>query len=322
MKTLQPPDTTTPAPDVQAQELCKHEVELCKVQAQIDAPPAGYADRAFTDAEWAIQYAKKCRERDAALVARDEHAPFCEKHRADEQWRGLTDCLACATEELEARVVELDSQIDAAVATAKEQLEAREKSSRNLAYYALHDEGFDAPMSGNDLATRDQLRDLRQVMEFAFTERAKAQRAVVYLAREAGGSPVSGEVELDRHGQEIRAAIAKLHEHSERIARLTGFVSMRLGVECAGLDSVDTAIAFMEHALVEIEPPDAMCRCTPDGTAPGCWFHDRPSVVDAETERYARIGKLYVELWEAGAPWPVRHWTCDKHKVKGCLRCK
>lgn len=42
----------------------------------------------------------------------------------------------------------------------------------------------------------------------------------------------------------------------------------------------------------------------------------------AETERFARIGKLFCELWEAGAPWPVRHWSCDKHKVKGCLRCK
>lgn len=44
--------------------------------------------------------------------------------------------------------------------------------------------------------------------------------------------------------------------------------------------------------------------------------------IDPETERFARIGKLFCELWEAGAPWPVRHWTCDKHKVKGCLRCK
>lgn len=44
--------------------------------------------------------------------------------------------------------------------------------------------------------------------------------------------------------------------------------------------------------------------------------------IDAETERFVRIGKLFLELWEAGAPWPVRHWTCDKHKVKGCLRCK
>ena len=44
--------------------------------------------------------------------------------------------------------------------------------------------------------------------------------------------------------------------------------------------------------------------------------------LDPETERFARIGRLFCELWEAGAPWPVRHWTCDKHKVQGCLRCK
>lgn len=44
--------------------------------------------------------------------------------------------------------------------------------------------------------------------------------------------------------------------------------------------------------------------------------------LDPETERFVRIGKLFSELWEAGAPWPVRHWTCDKHQVKGCLRCK
>lgn len=129
---------SVPAPDVQAQEGLSDEYKEGgahaiayltedqgyrspeQVQAQIDAAPNGYADRAFTDAEWATRYAEKCRERDVALAARDERAPFCEKHRADEQWRGLTDCLACATEELEARVTEFDSQIDAARAEERE----------------------------------------------------------------------------------------------------------------------------------------------------------------------------------------------------------
>ena len=38
--------------------------------------------------------------------------------------------------------------------------------------------------------------------------------------------------------------------------------------------------------------------------------------------RFERIGRLFCELWEMGAPWPVRHWTCNKHGVRGCLRCR
>ena len=38
--------------------------------------------------------------------------------------------------------------------------------------------------------------------------------------------------------------------------------------------------------------------------------------------RFVRIGKLFAELWELGAPWPVRRWTCDAHGVDGCLSCK
>ena len=41
-----------------------------------------------------------------------------------------------------------------------------------------------------------------------------------------------------------------------------------------------------------------------------------------ERARFARIGELFAELWEAGAPWPVKTWTCDAHKVRGCLECK
>lgn len=62
-------------------------------------------------------------------------------------------------------------------------------------------------------------------------------------------------------------------------------------------------------------------RVTPDTTEPAPVATPTPAL-DPETERFARIGRLFCELWEAGAPWPVRHWTCDKHKVQGCLRCK
>lgn len=42
----------------------------------------------------------------------------------------------------------------------------------------------------------------------------------------------------------------------------------------------------------------------------------------AEASRYERIGRLYAELWELGCPWPVSRWTCDEHKVVGCLDCR
>lgn len=43
---------------------------------------------------------------------------------------------------------------------------------------------------------------------------------------------------------------------------------------------------------------------------------------DADRVRYERIGRLFCELWEMGAPWPVGRWSCDKHKVEGCLKCR
>lgn len=45
-------------------------------------------------------------------------------------------------------------------------------------------------------------------------------------------------------------------------------------------------------------------------------------VYASEQARFERIGRAFAELWEMGAPWPVRHWTCDAHGVKGCLDCR
>lgn len=43
---------------------------------------------------------------------------------------------------------------------------------------------------------------------------------------------------------------------------------------------------------------------------------------DTERGRFERIGRAFAELWELGAPFPVRRWTCDAHAVVGCLVCK
>ena len=153
------------------------------VQAQIDAPPAGYADRAFTDAEWAMRYAEKCRERDDALAARDECAPFCEKHRAD---------------------------------TAKEQLSAREQSATNLAAFAADPDNEDlhaAPMMTPDWTTRDLLRTY-------WREHVKDQKQLIYLARVATGADTHGVTELDRRGGEIRDALLRGYEQNEDLCFL------------------------------------------------------------------------------------------------------
>jgi hypothetical protein len=42
---------------------------------------------------------------------------------------------------------------------------------------------------------------------------------------------------------------------------------------------------------------------------------------ELERARYERIGRLFCELWEMGAPWPVRRWTCNAHMVVGCPKC-
>lgn len=43
---------------------------------------------------------------------------------------------------------------------------------------------------------------------------------------------------------------------------------------------------------------------------------------DSERDiRFVRIGRLFAELWEVGAPWPVRRWMCNKHQRDACTEC-
>jgi hypothetical protein len=77
----------------------------------------------------------------------------------------------------------------------------------------------------------------------------------------------------------------------------------QVGCDCGLCECVrlDAATAY------SATPPVADQVCCP--TCPTC-------------ARFVRIGKGFAELWELGAPWPVRRWTCDAHGMDGCLTCK